>query len=162
MDKQMVQVLSSIHFAERYEALCNQYSYNFRKRFVNYDNNHVLDIFREIVYQVKFHKRENFFQSVRKVGVYQFKYNISIKSGGVELIWYVMKNNKYYTGDIFSDLEYDLLNLKHRRSLPIFRNYEDLRGILTIAFRMYEDMTAAFLRVYREVSQEDESSVISP
>ena len=73
-----------------------------------------------------------------------------------------MKNNKYYTGDIFSDLEYDLLNLKHRRSLPIFRNYEDLRGILTIAFRMYEDMTAAFLRVYREVSQEDESSVISP
>ena len=49
-------------------------------------------------------------------------------------------------------LRYDLLNLENGNRLPIFRNYEDLRGILTIAFQMCEDMTAEFLKVYGDVT----------
>ena len=63
-------------------------------------------------------------------------------------MWYAMKDNKYYAGGSFPNLEYDLLNLENRNHLPNFRNYEDLRGILTIAFQMCEDMTAEFLKVY--------------
>ena len=63
-----------------------------------------------------------------------------------------MKDNKYYEGDTFPNLEYELLNLENRNPLPIFRNYENLRGILTIAFQMCEDMTAEFLKVYGDVT----------
>ena len=75
-----------------------------------------------------------------------------IKAGIAELMWYAMRNNKYYAGGSFPNLEYDLLNLENRNRLPIFRNYEDLRGILTIAFQMCEDMTAEFLKVYGDVT----------
>ncbi|BEU88312.1 hypothetical protein TAMA11512_17760 [Selenomonas sp. TAMA-11512] len=57
---------------------------------------------------------------------------------------------KYYAGDTFPNLEYDLLNLENRNHLPIFRNYEEFREILTIASQMCEDMTTEFLRVYGE------------
>ena len=64
------------------------------------------------------------------------------------LMWYVMKDNKYYEGGTFPNLEYELLNLENGNRLPIFRNYEDLHGILTTAFQMCEDMTTEFLNVY--------------
>ena len=46
----MVQVLSSIHFAERYEALRTQYSFDAKESFENYDNQYVLEMLQEIGY----------------------------------------------------------------------------------------------------------------
>ena len=87
---------------------------------------------------------------MKKIGAYQFEHKIKTKHGIVELIWDVMKNNKYYMGNSFSNLEHYLYNPPKLRPLPIFRNYEDLREILTIAFQMFEDMTTEFLKVYGE------------
>ncbi|MEX5285064.1 hypothetical protein QCO44_05335 [Selenomonas sputigena] len=149
MDKQMVEVLNNIHFAERYQALRTQYSFDLKESFATYDNSYVLAMLREIGYaSVKYWRKENFFQARKKGNIYEFRYHIRIKYGIAELMWYVMKNNKYYEGDTFPNLEYELLNLENRNHLPNFRNYEDLRGILTIAFQMCEDMTAEFLKVY--------------
>ena len=151
MDQKTIQILNSIHFAERYKKLYKQYSFNFNESFNNYDNQYVLKLLQEVGYiDIKYQKRENFFQSVKKIDVYRFEHKIKTKSGAVELIWDVMKNNQYFTGNSFSNLEYELLNLEERHPLPIFRNYEDLREILTIAFQMFEDMTAEFLKVYGE------------
>ena len=149
MDKQMVKVLNSIRFPERYEALRIQYSFDLKESFEDYDNPYVLEMLQEVGYITpKYQKGENFFQSIKKVGLYRFEHKIKTKYGIVELIWDVMKNNQYYTGNSFSNLEYELLNLEERHPLPIFRNYEDLRGILTLAFQMFEDMTTEFLKVY--------------
>ena len=63
-------------------------------------------------------------------------------------MWYVMKDNKNYEGGTFPNLEHELLNLENGNRLPNFRNYEDLHGILTTAFQMFEDMTTEFLKVY--------------
>lgn len=151
----MVQVLSSIHFAERYEALRTQYSFDAKESFENYDNQYVLEMLQEIGYtSVKYRKREDFFQAKKKSNIYEFRYHICIKYGIAELMWYAMKDNKYYAGGSFPNLEYELLNLENGNRLPIFRNYEDLHEILTIAFQMCEDMTEAFLRIYGESSQE--------
>ena len=155
MDKQMVQVLSSIHFAERYEALRTQYSFDAKESFENYDNQYVLEMLQEIGYaSVKYRKREDFFQAKKKSNIYEFRYHICIKYGIAELMWYAMKDNKYYEGGTFPNLEYELLNLENGNRLPNFRNYEDLHEILTIAFQMCEDMTEAFLRIYGESPQE--------
>ena len=149
MDNQMVKVLNNIHFAERYEALRIQYSFDLKESFKNYDNQYVLEMLQEIGYTAaKYRKRENFFQAKKKSNIYEFRYHIFIKSGIAELMWYAMKDNKYYEGDTFPNLEYELLNLENRNHLPKFRNYEDLHGILTTAFQMFEDMTSEFLNVY--------------
>ena len=149
MDQKTIQILNSIHFAERYKKLYKQYSFNFNEGFNNYDNQYILKLLQEVGYiDIKYQKRENFFQSVKKIDVYRFEHKIKTKSGAVELIWDVMKNNQYFTGNSFSNLEYELLNLEERHPLPIFRNYEDLREILTIVFQMFEDMTTEFLKVY--------------
>ena len=151
----MVEVLNSIRFAERYQALRTQYSFDAKESFENYDNQYVLEMLQEIGYtSVKYWKSENFFQSKTRSKVYEFRYHIKIKYGIAELMWYVMKDNKYYAGGSFPNLEYELLNLENGNRLPIFRNYEDLHEILTIAFQMCEDMTEAFLRIYGESSQE--------
>ena len=151
MDEQVKQILNSIHFLERFQDLCDQYSFDLKESFENYDNQKVLEILRDVGYTTpKYQKRENFFQSIKRVGVYRFEHKIKTKGGIVELIWDVMKDNKYYMGNSFSNLEYYLYNPPKLRPLPIFRNYEDLRGILTIAFQMCEDMTAEFLKVYGE------------
>ena len=149
----MVEVLNNIHFAERYQALRTQYSFDSKESFATYDNSYVLAMLREIGYaSVKYWRKENFFQAKKRSNIYEFRYHIRIKYGIAELMWYAMKNNKYYAGDSFPNLEYDLLNPENRNHLPNFRNYEDLRGILTIAFQMCEDMTAEFLKVYGDVT----------
>ena len=149
MDKQMVKVLNSIRFPERYQDLRIQYSFDLKESFEDYDNQYVLKMLQDIGYTaVKYWKSENFFQSKTRSKVYEFRYHIKIKYGIAELMWYVMKDNKYYAGSSFPNLEYELLNLENRNHLPIFRNYEDLRGILTLAFQMFEDMTTEFLKVY--------------
>ena len=153
MDEQAKQILNSIHFLERFQDLCDQYSFDLKESFENYDNQKVLEILRDVGYTTpKYQKRENFFQSIKRVGVYRFEHKIKTKGGIVELIWDVMKDNKYYMGNSFSNLEYYLYNPPKLRPLPIFRNYEDLRGILTIAFQMHEDMTNEFLKVYGDVT----------
>ena len=153
MDEQVKEILNSIHFLERFQDLCDQYSFDLKESFENYDNQKVLEILRDVGYTTpKYQKRENFFQSIKRVGVYRFEHKIKTKGGIVELIWDVMKDNKYYMGNSFSNLEYYLYNPPKLRPLPIFRNYEDLRGILTIAFQMHEDMTNEFLKVYGDVT----------
>ena len=149
MDNRMVEVLNRIRFAERYQALRIQYSFDLEESFEDYDNQHVLEMLQEIGYtSVKYWRKENFFQAKKKSNMYEFRYHIFIKSGIAELMWYVMKDNKYYEGGTFPNLEYELLNLENKNYLPNFRNYEDLRRILTLAFQMFEDMTTEFLNVY--------------
>ena len=153
MDKQMVKVLNSIRFAERYQALRIQYSFDSKERFKNYDNQYVLEMLQDIGYtSVKYWRKENFFQAKKKSNIYEFRYHICIKYGIAELMWYAMKDNKYYEGGTFPNLEYELLNLENGNRLPNFRNYEDLHGILTLAFQMFEDMTTEFLNVYGDLA----------
>ena len=149
MDKQMVKVLNSICFPERYQALRIQYSFDSKERFKNYDNQYVLEMLQEIGYtSVKYWRKEDFFQAKKKSNIYEFRYHLCIKYGIAELMWYAMKDNKYYEGGTFPNLEYELLNLENGNRLPNFRNYDDLHGILTTAFQMCEDMTTEFLNVY--------------
>ena len=149
MNNQMVEVLNSIHFVERYQALRIQYAFDSKERFKNYNNQYVLEMLQDIGYtSAKYRKREDFFQAKKKINIYEFRYHICIKYGVAELMWYAMKDNKYYEGGTFPNLEHELLNLENGNRLPNFRNYEDLHEILTVAFQMFEDMTAEFLKVY--------------
>ena len=87
MDNQMVKVLNNIHFAERYEALRIQYSFDLKESFKNYDNQYVLKMLQDIGYvALKYWRKENFFQAKKKSNIYEFRYHICIKYGVVELM----------------------------------------------------------------------------
>ena len=80
MDQKTIQILNSIHFAERYEALRIQYSFNLKESFENYNNQQVLNLHQEVGYITpKYQKGENFFQSIKKVGLYRFEHKIKTK-----------------------------------------------------------------------------------
>lgn len=71
MDKQMVEVLNNIHFAERYQALRTQYSFDLKERFEDYDNPYVLEMLQELGYaSVKYWRKEDFFQAKKKRSTY--------------------------------------------------------------------------------------------
>ena len=70
----MVKVLNRIRFAERYQALRIQYSFDLKESFKNYDNQYVLEMLQEIGYTAaKYRKRENFFQAKKKSNIYEFR-----------------------------------------------------------------------------------------
>ena len=143
----MRDVLSSINFVERYQSLCAPYAIGAKNSFENYDNQRVLEILLEVGYQnVKFWKRENFFRSTNKRGIYEFWYHIETKSGMIDLMWYARRDKKYYAGDRLTNLENFLFNPEKTYSMPVFRNYEELKDFLTVGYQLQEDITAAFLK----------------
>ena len=143
----MRDVLSSINFVERYQSLCAPYAIGAKNSFENYDNQRVLEILLEVGYQNgKFWKRENFFRSTNKRGIYEFWYHIETKSGMIDLMWYARRDKKYYAGDRLTNLENFLFNPEKTYSMPVFRNYEELKDFLTVGYQLQEDITAAFLK----------------
>ena len=146
-DNAMRDILSSINFVERYQALCIPYAIGAKNGFKNYDNQRVLEILSEVGYQnVKFWKSENFFRSTTKHGIYEFRYHIETKSGMIDLMWYARRDKKYYAGGRLTNLEDFLFKPEKTYSMPVFRNYEELKDFLTVGYQLQEDITAAFLK----------------
>ena len=146
-DNEMREILSSINFVERYQALCIPYAIGAKNGFKNYDNQRVLEILLEVGYQnVKFWKSENFFRSTTKHGIYEFRYHIETKSGMIDLMWYARRDKKYYAGGRLTNLEDFLFKPEKTYSMPVFRNYEELKDFLTVGYQLQEDITAAFLK----------------
>ena len=151
-DNEMRDILSSINFVERYQALCIPYAIGAKNSFENYDNQRVLEILSEVGYQnVKFWKSENFFRSTNKHGIYEFWYHIDTKYGMIDLMWYARRDKKYYAGGRLTNLENFLFNPEKRHTRPVFRNYEELKDFLIIGHQLQEDITAAFLKA-QEIS----------
>ena len=131
-DNEIRDVLSSINFVERYQSLCAQYDFSVEEGFGNYDNQRVLEILLEVGYQnVKFWKSENFFRSTNKRGIYEFWYHIDTKYGMIDLMWYARRDKKYYAGDRLINLERFLFKPEKTYSMPVFRNYKELKDFLT-------------------------------
>ena len=146
-DNEMREILSSINFVERYQALCIPYAIGAKNGFKNYDYQRVLEILSEVGYQhVKFWKSENFFRSTTKHGIYEFRYHIETKSGMIDLMWYARRDKKYYAGGRLTNLEDFLFKPEKTYSMPVFRNYEELKDFLTVGYQLQEDITAAFLK----------------
>lgn len=62
----MVKVLNRIRFAERYQALRIQYSFDLKESFKNYDNQYVLKMLQEIGYTAANIGKERIFSSKKE------------------------------------------------------------------------------------------------
>ncbi|MEK8132977.1 hypothetical protein WMW72_34370 [Paenibacillus filicis] len=140
--------LEAIDFIERHRGLSSKYRADPNGRFEKYGKNEALAIFSELGYNASFNKKESFFKIVDKFPRYKFQFNVSLKYGSVELIWAVWKDELIQRSlgpwcIIKSQLDGNFEDDKI--FLPIFRNYDELRGILKEALHMYEDFKREML-----------------
>ncbi|MFC9777512.1 hypothetical protein [Paenibacillus chitinolyticus] len=140
LDKDIKSVLEKIKFIERYRDLSTNYQHNANESFENYDSDRAISIIKEFGYDASFNKKEKFFKIVETYGDNKFQFHISLKYGVSEFIWSAWKRSELKVGGTLGMLKEQLdgrENDKLRK--PIFRNYEELKGILAEAFSIYED-----------------------
>lgn len=144
VDNKLEKVLNKINFIERYKTLCrlNQFANNENRLEVE----KVLEIIKEFGYSPRYNKSENFFKIVEKESPFQLQFNICVKYGNVELIWDILKNKSRLLFGLggWSSVVDILTN--QRILMPKFRNYEDLREVLKVAFAIYEDFKKELLK----------------
>lgn len=139
-------ILFEIDFLNRYKLLSEKYPFA-DESFEKYSNEEVQKILKDLGYQFKFHKRENFFGVEESLCEFQFQFNINLKYGMVEFIWGLTQRGERITlggpWGIVGDL---LLGKDCEIKKPAFRNYEELNDILITAFKVYEDFKQAVVR----------------
>ncbi|HEM3463479.1 TPA: hypothetical protein U1B09_000976 [Streptococcus suis] len=91
-------------------------------------------------YSVTYNGREKFFRfSIVKdeaTGLEAFL-TIDVRTGRVELIWYVNKNDKPYAGTVLLSVARRLISLDYRIPYPHVRSYEELREVLEENISLY-------------------------
>ncbi|MEC2077219.1 hypothetical protein [Metabacillus fastidiosus] len=144
--------LEKIRFVDRYKEMSNRFNSNPDDSFENYEIDTVIEIIKNLGYDVSFDKKENFL----KVGVidnspnYKIWFNIVLEYGITEFIWVVYHNNEVRLGSPWSVYSRLLIDPSERITAPIFRNYKELVEILKGAFVMYEDFKIELINLYSE------------
>ncbi|KWX88144.1 hypothetical protein AMQ83_08655 [Paenibacillus riograndensis] len=140
MDSRIIGIFKSINFIERYEFLSKKHQFDLKESFEGYDREVVLKLFNELGYEISFNKKENFFGMVEKTTEYELQFKISLKYVMGEFIWLAWKNSEQLVGGTWGIIKEQLDGKENDKiKKPIFRNYDDLKEILSEAFLMYED-----------------------
>lgn len=145
MDKKAVDAFAKIHFIERYRRMSDHYHFELKESFEAYDSAEVLRIIQELGYKASFNKKEKFFKIIEIVNVYKFQFVISLTYGAAEWIWSVWEHGELKVGATWGMLKQELDGREDEKvRKPIFRNYEELKLLLTEAFIIYEDFKEAY------------------
>lgn len=139
--------LERIQFIDRYIELSRAYPFDFKEKLRNYDNGEVLRILNELGYDATFNKKEKFFKIVEKISFYKFQFNISLNHSVVEFIWAVWKNGELKTGSPWDVMKHLLDGADESVRSPVFRHYEDLKGIMKTSLQMFEDFKQELLSI---------------
>ena len=139
LNKNLKTILERINFISRYRGLHERFPLT-GNVLEKYSGDMVLQIIESIGYKVKYNKKESFFGLKEFVNDYVFTFNISCKYGVVEFIWDVVVDNERLAlggpWGLTSDL---LIGEKSNIRKPAFKNYDELKEILTDVFSIYRD-----------------------
>ncbi|HEM3570147.1 hypothetical protein ACS6Y8_08145 [Streptococcus suis] len=136
------QAFLDINFVERYEkfALARQFPEEKKNFEAIYKPTKVKELIESMGYTVTYNGREKFFRfSIAKdeaTGLEAFL-TIDVRTGRVELIWYVNKNDKSYAGTVLLSVARRLISLDYRIPYPHVRTYEELREVLEENISLY-------------------------
>ena len=146
-------ILNKINFAGRFEALSRQHPIR-----PDLDLLMILDfdLTKEILesfgYKIRYFRGERFFQATEKRDGYEFKFNIALEYGQVELIWAVLRDKKLVRplSRIWMGLYELLMNVPWEQVplYPFFGDYDELEAVLRESFSLWEDFKREFLAEY--------------
>ena len=146
-------ILNKINFAGRFEDLSRQHPIR-----PDLDLLMILDfdLTKEILesfgYKIRYFRGERFFQATEKRDGYEFKFNIALEYGQVELIWAVFRDKKLVRplSRIWMGLYELLMNVPWEQVplYPFFGDYDELEAVLRESFSLWEDFKREFLAEY--------------
>lgn len=146
-------ILNKINFAGRFEDLSRQHPIR-----PDLDLLMILDfdLTKEILesfgYKIRYFRGERFFQATEKRDGYEFKFNIALEYGQVELIWAVFRDKKLVRplSRIWMGLYELLMNVPWEQvpRYPFFGDYDELEAVLRESFSLWEDFKREFLAEY--------------
>lgn len=140
------EALIKIDFIKRYEEISNKYNLeriSSSRRLVYLDGEEVMEIVRDLGYSPIFDSKEKFYKIVQEqCGDFSFCVHIILRDGMVDLVWVVREKEELLLGAPWGTYTRRLIDSSYRIKKPIFGNYEDLREILDVTFKMYEDFKA--------------------
>ncbi|MET0634996.1 MAG: hypothetical protein ABWZ25_03145 [Chitinophagaceae bacterium] len=141
IDKELIPALSEIDFINRYKKLSMDHRFGDDEAFEQYSNDIILEIVSSFGFKPKYYKRENFFGIQEYNGDYTFEFNLSFKYGYVECIWGIQKKGERLTIGGPWGMIAQLLTQNYDESIkrPMFRNYEELKDILSYSFELFKD-----------------------
>lgn len=147
------ELFERINFARRFEALSRQHPIR-----PDLDLLMILDfdLTKEILesfgYKIRYFRSERFFQATEKRDGYEFKFNIALEYGQVELIWAVFRDKKLVRplSRIWMGLYGLLMNVPREQVplYPFFGDYDELEAVLRESFSLWEDFKREFLAEY--------------
>ena len=147
------ELFERINFARRFEALSRQHPIR-----PDLDLLMILDfdLTKEILesfgYKIRYFRGERFFQATEKRDGYEFKFNIALEYGQVELIWAVFRDKKLVRplSRIWMGLYGLLMNVPREQVplYPFFGDYDELEAVLRESFSLWEDFKREFLAEY--------------
>ena len=147
------ELFERINFAGRFEALSRQHPIR-----PDLDLLMILDfdLTKEILesfgYKIRYFRGERFFQATEKRDGYEFKFNIALEYGQVELIWAVFRDKKLVRplSRIWMGLYGLLMNVPREQVplYPFFGDYDELEAVLRESFSLWEDFKRVFLAEY--------------
>ena len=147
------ELFERINFAGRFEALSRQHPIR-----PDLDLLMILDfdLTKEILesfgYKIRYFRGERFFQATEKRDGYEFKFNIALEYGQVELIWAVFRDKKLVRplSRIWMGLYELLMNVPWEQVplYPFFGDYDELEAVLRESFSLWEDFKREFLAEY--------------
>ena len=147
------ELFERINFAGRFEALSRQHPIR-----PDLDLLMILDfdLTKEILesfgYKIRYFRGERFFQATEKRDGYEFKFNIALEYGQVELIWAVFRDKKLVRplSRIWMGLYGLLMNVPREQvpRYPFFGDYDELEAVLRESFSLWEDFKREFLAEY--------------
>ena len=89
------ELFERINFAGRFEALSRQHPIRpDLDRLMILDFDLTKEILESFGYKIRYFRSERFFQATEKRDGYEFKFNIALEYGQVELIWAVFRDKK--------------------------------------------------------------------
>ena len=137
------EALIKIDFIKRYEEISKKYNVDrtpSNKRLVYLDGEEVMEIIQDLGYSSIFDSKEKFYKIIEEQkGDFSFCVHIILRDGMVDLVWVVREKEELILGAPWGTYSRRLIDSSYRIKKPVFSDYEDLKEILKITFKMYED-----------------------
>lgn len=153
LSKDIKEKYDTIDLFERFKSLSNAYKTDFPLE--SYSKDKVLGLFENSSYEFKFDENEAFFTLKSLEDNYEFRFNMVLKYGIVETIFWAknVKSNEQYGGPLSRLIKLiqksnDVKDIE-RIGYPRYSSYDELKKIVIELLEIYEDFKKEFLKEER-------------
>lgn len=137
-----------IKFLERYERLSGMYQD--ADCFEDFENDEILKIFKNLELDFSYNKKENFFSKREIINDMDFRLNLSLKYGKVEIIMWGKntQTNEEFGGPLIRVIKLIKMSYDNndviRIPYPCFSNYKEFEEIVHEVILLYNDFKKKF------------------